>query len=200
MRYPAFKLREPPIGYPPICMSPATSLIWGEIPVARDLDAPAPAQHGHWIMSGLPGAGDLGDSARAIDIARCRTFNPAAASWRGKIVLACRVGHGNASGIWVGYLNGDFSPQRGSFLEALPCDEGESYEDPRLLIHQGRLLLTCALVRPSPVSTERQAPAAFDEDATRRSDPMGKPNGIAATPERVRPRLRAPGGRSSSIG
>jgi predicted GH43/DUF377 family glycosyl hydrolase len=112
----------------------------------RSLSDPAAS---HWFMEELPSPGDAGHPAQRGTGLVQHAYNPGVAAWRGRTVLACRVGSGPVSGIWIGYLRQDLSPRRDRFVEVLPYHEGESFEDPRLFVHRGRLFLTCAVVRHS---------------------------------------------------
>lgn len=67
-------------------------------------------------------------------------FNPGACEWNGGTILATRVVDGSKSSIWIGRLGGDRHV-------LLPHNESESYEDPRMFVHHGRLYLSCAIYR-----------------------------------------------------
>lgn len=99
----------------------------------------------YWFMEGLVCPPELGHPAHRRAVPRGRVFNPGVTLWRGRLYFACRMGSDNLSSIWIGRLNDDLQPLRGSFVEAIPYDCGESYEDPRLLVHRDRLLVSCSV-------------------------------------------------------
>jgi len=150
MRYSALNLRE--ISHPPCVTHPGMGLTWSRAPEEL-LNGSLPGPDtSHWFMRGLPRPNGVGHAAHRREVPGRRTFNPGVAQWQGQTLLACRVGKGNVSGVWTGQLDGKLMPIRQSFVEVLPYYEGESFEDPRLVVFNDRLFLSCAVARAAGTS------------------------------------------------
>jgi hypothetical protein len=130
MRYPTFRTRVP-ARHPSLLEPHAMGMPWPGVPGHRPRgSAPEPGPS-HWFMEGLPSPGDAGHPAHRRTGLVQHAYNPGVAAWRGKTVLACRVGSGPVSWIWIGYLRDDLSPRKDRFDEWLVFS---GYNDERVVV------------------------------------------------------------------
>ncbi len=130
----------------PVChYSTSRGLVWSGAP--KWTNPSADHRTTHWLVDGLPRSTFVGHPAHRRSLSNSASFNPGVIHLNGRLLLACRVGYGNQSGIWIGQLDRNWMPIAESFVETVPYHDGESFEDPRFFSHQGQPCLSCAVAR-----------------------------------------------------
>jgi predicted GH43/DUF377 family glycosyl hydrolase len=100
-----------------------------------------------WVLKGFPEPRDAGHPAHRELLSRSNVYNPGVVRWNDGYLMACRIGGNYNSSVWIGELDARYRPMRRTFVEVIPYHRGESYEDPRLFVHDGDLMMSCVLAR-----------------------------------------------------